>query len=259
MTMRKWLLILTSLLVWACVGQKDDPEPEPQPDFPELPGGVLEGTRFFHRILALEFTGTWCQYCPNMTDALAEAQQQRPHRLVDIAVHAYDEFAPSCTENLVSQFSVTGFPTMVLDMDASTAFNTQQASIMTEYVDKTAPQKACGLALSCADGVLTVKVKAAEEGEHLLSIAVVEDGQIAYQTGYGDNYVNHSVLCRFLSRMEGDSLGSMNTGAEATLSYEVTLGRNQRVIAYVTREGKCINALSCQDKETIPYTYEEDD
>ena len=250
---------MTGLLVWACVGQKDDPDPEPEPDVPELPGGVAEGTRFFHRVLALEFTGTWCQYCPNMTDALIEAQQLRPYRLVDIAMHAFDEFSPSCADDLVSQFNVSSYPTMVLDMDASTSFQSKLASIMTDYVDKTSLQTACGIALSCADGRLTVKVKAAEEGEHKLAVAVVEDGLVAYQTGYGDNYVNHAVLRRYLTPLAGESLGSLKAEEEAIRSYQVTLEERQRIVAYVVKDGKSINALSCQDNETIPYTYEEDD
>jgi len=257
--MRKWLFILSSLLIWACVGQKDDPEPEPGPDVPELPGGVAEGTRFFHRILALEFTGTWCQYCPNMTEALLEAQRLRPYRLVDIAMHAFDEFSPSCADNLVSQFNVSSYPTMVLDMDAGTSFQSKLASIMTDYVDKTAPQTACGISLACADGMLAVRVKAAEEGEHILCVAVVEDGLVAYQTGYGENYANHSVLRHYLTPLSGGSLGPLKAGEEAVRFYEVTLEERQRIVVYVIKGGKSINALSCRNNETIPYTYEEDD
>ena len=247
------------MLVWACVGQKDDPEPDPEPEVPELPGGVAEGTRFFHRILALEFTGTWCQYCPNMTEALSEAQRLRPYRLVDIAMHAFDDFSPSCSDDLVSQFRVSSYPTMVLDMDASTSFQAKRASIMTDYVDKTVFQATCGIALTCADGTLTVKVKATEEGEHKLAVAVVEDGLVAYQTGYGDNYVNHAVLRRYLTPLAGESLGTLKADEEAIRSYQVSLGEAQRIVAYVVKGGKSINALSCHNNEAIPYTYEEDD
>lgn len=259
MTMRKWILILAAFMAWTCVGQKDDPEPEPEPDVPEQPGGATEGTRFYHRVLALEFTGTWCQYCPNMSKALEEAQELRPGRLVDISVHAYDDYAPDCADYWVSLFSITGYPSMVLDMDGSTTFNTQQASVMTDYVDRVVPEEACGMAISCADGKLTIKVKAAEEGEYALSVAVVEDGLVSSQVGYGDNYLHRSVLRRYLSSLAGDSIGPLKAGEEVSRKYDVTLADKQRVVAYVTKGGICVNAISCKDKETIPYTYEEDD
>lgn len=246
-------------MAWTCVGQKDDPEPEPAPDVPEQPGGATEGTRFYHRVLALEFTGTWCQYCPNMSKALEDAQELRPGRLVDIAVHAYDEYAPDCADYWVSLFSITGFPSMVLDIDGSTTFNTQQASIITDYVDKTVPGKACGIAISCVDGILTLKVKAAEEGDYKLSVAVVEDGLASYQVGYGDNYHHRSVLRSYLSGLSGDDIGSLKADEEVSKTYEVVLTEKQRVVAYVTKAGICVNAISCNDKETLPYTYEEND
>lgn len=259
MIMRKWLYILLVLGIWSCVGQKDDPEPDPEPPVPEVPGGKTEGTRFFRRVLALEFTGTWCQYCPNMTEALEEAQQFRPWRLVEVAMHAYDDYSPACADELITRFNVSGYPTMVLDMDAGTAFNTQTSSIMTGYVDKVVEQNACGLALSCVDGVLTAKIKTVEEGDYALGVTVVEDGLIAYQTGYGADYVNNAVLRRYLSQVGGDGLGALKADTEVTRTYEAKLGEKERVVAYVIKGGKCINALSCKDKETIPYTYEEDD
>lgn len=256
--MRKGLFILAALLCWACVGQKDDPEslPEPEPET-TTPEPEPEGTRFFHRVLAMDFTGSWCQYCPNMASALKEAQAQRPGRIVDIALHAYDEMEPACAGELVNTFAVNAFPSLVLDMNPDTKFSTQLASLITEYADEITPLDAPGLSTSWSGSLLTVKVKAVEEGEYKLCVALAEDGLVAYQSGYGDGYVNNAVLRSYVSHLDGDSLGTLAVGEEASKKYAILAG-NHRVVLYVTLNGISKNALSCKMGEAIAYTYEED-
>ena len=268
--MRKAFLILFSLYCWACVGQKDDPEPlpvlpdplaevtpEPGPKEPQQPEETPGGP-FFHRVLALEFTGTWCQYCPNMAQALLKAQELRPGRLVEIAVHAYDDFSPAASDPLVQLFGVGSFPTMVLDWDAATLFTSQDPNLMVQYVDATVGEETCGLALSCADGTLVVKVCAAEPGSYTLVVAQVEDGLVARQAGYGEGYVNQAVLRGFLGDgYTGNSLGELAEGEEATRSFNVELTENQRFVAFILKDGRCRNVRSCADGETLDYAYEE--
>ena len=255
--MKRWLFIILVACL-SCVGQKDDPEPIPDPT-PEEEGGEAEGSRFFHRVLALEFTGTWCQYCPNMSSALEDAKLFRPGRIVDIAVHCYDEFSPACSDDYAEAFNVYAFPTMVFDMDANTTFNRSDSSIMVSYVDDTVGQNACGLAMSHEDGTLTVKVKAVQSGLYRLVVAIVEDGLVADQVGYGPNYVNKSVLRELLvSDITGDSLGAMSIKEEKIVTFEAELTDNQRFVAYVLKDGVSQNALSCKPNESIPYSYEKE-
>lgn len=257
--MKKWPLIFL-LACLACVGQKEDPEPVPDPDVPEAPQGEAEGTRFFHRVLALEFTGTWCQYCPRMTQAMEDAKELRPGRIVDIAVHCYDAFSPAVSDDFAMEFKITAFPSVVLDMDAQTVFGRSEPSIFVSYVDKALGTAACGLAMSYSDGTLTVKVKAVQQGSYNLLVAVVEDGLVANQSGYGANYVNKSVLRKLLvSSVKGDSLGTLAANEEKAVSFEVEPIENQRFVASVLQNGKSLNALSCKPNENIPYSYEKDD
>jgi thiol-disulfide isomerase/thioredoxin len=257
--MKKWTLILL-LACLSCVGQKEDPELVPDPEVPEVPQGEAEGTRFFRRVLALEFTGTWCQYCPRMTQAMEDAKELRPGRIVDIAVHCYDAFSPPVSDNFAAEFKITSFPSVVLDMDAQTVFGRSEPSLFVSYVDKALETEACGLAMSCAEGTLTVKVKAVQQGTYSLVVAVVEDGLVADQSGYGANYVNTSVLRKLLvSGIKGDSLGTLATEEEKVVAFEVDPTENQRFVAFVLLNGKSVNALSCKPKENIPYYYEKDD
>ena len=269
--MKKWIWILLPLLLWACVGQKEDPEPEPGPgpdpvEEPETP--ATEGTRFFRRVLALEFTATWCQYCPNMAEALLQAAAERPGRLVEVAVHYADEMAPAESDGIVQLFKVSDFPSMVFDWDITTRFNQQDASRMTAYVDQVleAGDAPCGLAVksTLSDGQLTVDVrlKAASGGTYSVSAALVEDGILATQAGAGANYSCNSVLRGFLGAgMNGESAGTIKAGDEKTVSFTArpeASEHERRIVACALQDGHVVNVVSCPLNQEIDYAYEKD-
>ena len=264
--MKKFLCILALTMCWACVGQVDDPE---DPDIPENvdPGGASEGTRFFHRVLALDFTGAWCQYCPNMAVAIQRAQEERPGRIVDIAVHYGDAISPPVSDVLVQRFAVNAFPTAVLDLKPSTRFSQQDAARFTAYVDETVPSETCGIAFesSVRDGTLTLTLtlKAVDDGSYSAAAALVEDGLITSQTGASDRYVNRSVLRKFLGEggRDGTIIGTLKAGEERTLSLTTQVQEpydKQRIVAYILVDGKVINVRDGSLNEKKDYDYETD-
>lgn len=244
----------------ACTGRKDDPVPETKPDTPVTPsGGEEEGKVFFRRALALDFTATWCQYCPQMAKALKEAQQLRPGRIVDMSVHLDDALASDQTEELADLLEVVYLPSLVFDMDKTTLFNEQTSSRFTSYVDKMSSKDACGIAISWKSGKVDVKVKTAVKGTYKLVVAVVEDKIVTTQQGYGSNYENESVVRSFLtSKVDGVSLGTLKAGEEVSKTFSQTAADNQRIVAYVLKGSKCVNAATCNVNEETAYTYEED-
>lgn len=267
--MKRILAILALLACFSCVGQKEDPDyvyPEDVVD-PE-PGGQAEGSRFFHRVLVLDFTATWCQYCPNMAAAIEEARKERPGRIQEIAVHYSDEMSSVASDGVVSRYKVSSFPTAILDLDPDTRFNRQDASIFTDYVDSTAGLEACGLALesSLKDGVLSlsVTVKAAGEGEYSVGAAVVEDGIVADQTGAGPGYVNNAVLRSFLGDggLDGTPAGKLKAGDETTVKFSRSFDGPQartRLVVFAMKDGKVLNTSVCALNDNKAYEYETDD
>lgn len=269
--MKKWILILVSALLWACVGQKEPPEPDVDPDPVVNPDdGAGEGTRAYHRVLALEFTATWCQYCPNMSEALHEAMTQRPGRIVDIAVHQYDEISPAEANAIVDLFKVSGFPQMVFDWDGETMFNEQSAARITSYVEATVVKPTCNLAMECtfSEGKLNAKVKvmADETASFSVAAALVQDNIIVdNQAGYGSNYSCSSVLRRFLGAgMGGEEVGELEKDQEKEHSFtaDIDLGTfpeaDFRVVAFVRKNGFVVNAISAGLNEKKEYHYEKD-
>ena len=267
--MRRFLAILSMLACFSCIGQKEDPDyiyPEDVTD-PE-PGGQAEGSRFFHRVLALEFTATWCQYCPNMAEALEDARKERPGRIQEIAVHYIDEMSSATSEGVVARYSVSAFPTVILDLDPSTSFTRQEASLFMDYVDNALKLEACGLAAESTlkDGLLSlsVKLKAAEEGTYSVGVAVVEDGITANQIGAGPGYVNNAVLRQFLGDggLDGTPAGSLKKDEEATVSFNGSFSGPEdhtRLVIFAIQDGKVSNTIICTLNEQKGYEYETDD
>ena len=266
MTKRILYILAIAACCWACVGRQDDPDIPEEPQENEEPGGSDSGKHFYHRILALEFTGTWCQYCPNMAEALVKAKSQRPGRIVDIAVHYGDDMTPPIAETLIQRFMVSAFPTALFDLNSATRFTRQDASQFTTYVDKTVPAATCGIALKSMvkDGKLslTFSVQAVQDGTYAAAVALVEDGIIAAQTGASSQFVHNSVLRGFLNGgIDGCTFGDMKAGEERTLTFTTTLNRPAealRIVAYVLKDGKTINADSCSLNEICDYVYEPD-
>lgn len=270
--MKKWRIIGLSLcLLPACVGQKDDPEEyyDPGTDPAGIEVSADQGTRPFHRVLALEFTATWCQYCPNMAAALVQAQATCPGRIVDIAVHQYDEISPEEADGIVALFKASAFPQMVFDWDGETMFNEQSARRMTDYVDATVWSSTCNLAAECLylSGWLQVKVsvKADEAASYSVAAALVQDNLVVNQVGYGPGYSCMSVLRRFLGEgTDGESLGKLEKAAEKTavFSTAVSLGEaaaeDFRVVAFVRKNGRVVNAITCPLNGKMDYRYEKE-
>lgn len=268
------MMALMPLVMAACVGQKEDPEPEPGPGpvqpvdpDPKTNPEPEEGAPFFRRVLAMDFTGSWCQYCPNMEKALEEAKKERPGRFVSMAVHANDNMSAAESNPLATLFGVPSYPCMVFDWDVSTRFNQQESSRMLDYLDGVLAQgdAACGLAVSTsiADAVLKVSVtlKAAGAGSFSVVAALVEDGIISRQAGYGEGYVNNGVLRGFLDPgMEGTATGPLEDGQDFATEFAVAAPEtpeNFRLIVFALGDGTVQNIVSCGTNETIAYSYEE--
>ena len=266
--MKKVLIILSLLACFSCVGQKEDPDYIYPEDIENQPGGQSEGSRFFRRVFVLEFTATWCQYCPNMTEAMENARKERPGRIQELAIHYIDEMSTKDSEDVVARYKVSAFPTVILDLDPGTRFTSQKTSLFTDYIDRTADVDAPGIALesSVKSGVLSlaVTVKAAVDGEYSVGAALIEDGIVADQTGAGSGYVNNAVLRSFLGDggLDGTPAGRIKAGEESTVRFSRAFDGPQdhkRLTVFVLKDGKVLNTSACALNDKKGYEYEADD
>ena len=70
---------------------------------------------FFKKVNVLQFTATWCGYCPQMSTSLKKINEKFPGRISIIAVHGQDNIATKHSNLLMSKFGVTGYPTAIMD------------------------------------------------------------------------------------------------------------------------------------------------
>ena len=233
LAMKRFLLILLAFAAVSCVGQLDDDDP--------IGGGgsaeVSEGAG-----IVLDFTATWCVNCPRMHEALEQAQAARPGKIIPISVHFQDEMMCDDGKELIKRFEVVAYPTAVANMDAKSLTTATSAELLLAKVDAAVSgKKPCAIEGQLQpDGTLTVSVTAQESAGYALSVALLEDGIVAAQTGASENYVHNNVFRGFLQeRLWGDSLGFLDAGVPVTRTYTVPdYGTKQyRVVAFVCYEG----------------------
>lgn len=257
--------IAFSLALAACVGvHEDDPEPDPVPVIDPEDGSADMGTRFFRRSLVLEYTATWCQYCPNMADAVESAQKARPGRLVEVAVHYADALAAPESDILVNLFKVTSYPTVVLDYDPATLQQRHDPQPMIDHVDSVLPQAVGGVAIDATvENLALVRIKVVRDGIYRVALPVVVDGAVTEQAGYGPGYVNRAVLWTYNGNKDGYKVGALKAGEERTLDIHVPGAapgvRAVAVLLCETDDGLRVeNVAQCEMGKKIDYRYEVD-
>lgn len=231
--MKKILFAIMTILACACVGQKDDPEDPSDPSNPGIPSAKT-GT-----CLLLDFTGTWCVNCPRMETAIEDAMKQRPGQIVPVSVHCLNldpMAAIPLSSDLATRFGVTGYPSVVVDLEKGSLFSTASADLILARIDAAlaARGKAAKLTVEKNGPNVTVTAKIAQKGNYTLHLLVLEDGIVAAQTGGSEQHVHNNVLRSWIS---SDEYKDMGLGSEIMFARSFMLLEKQRLVAVVCREG----------------------
>ncbi len=332
--MKRWIYILLALVsALSCVGQKDDPIPEPRltadltalnatagetatftvysgaedvteyatirnlTDDTVLEGNVFapagegewtfvaeyegllseeltvtafvvaeEGKDFFRRSLVLDFTGTWCNNCPQMEAAVEEAMSARPGRIVPVSVHCFpmDPMYLPKSDGLRKQFGIgNSLPAAVVDLDPESMISTTSSELLLSHVDRLLETRgvSAGIRIESTlegdDLSVTVEAKAVREDEYTLSIILLEDSIVAKQkTKEAEipNYVHNNVLRQW---EDGDPV-TLKEEETATLSLTATVSGKYRIVAVVSRGGLVDNVVTCAAGASADYQFEEE-
>ncbi len=230
--MKKYLILIMCTLI-SCVSQKEDTSG----------GGADTATG-----IVMDFTATWCVGCPRMTTAIEEAAAEMA--LIPICIHFQDEMMCDDGKELVSHFDVHAYPSVVMNMDASTLSTAPLKESILDKLKASASSKApCLLDVSYkADGTVLVKVTAVEAGEYTLFVALLEDGIVSPQTGGSEDYVHNAVFRRFLhADPNGERLGTLEKDMNVVHSYFAEGNtENHRVVAFVCHDGIVNSAKSAR-------------
>lgn len=224
------------------------------PDRPADPNP--SSTEFVRRVLALQFTGTGCGYCPGMVTTLRslKADETIADKFLIAACHSYNASDPMYLgTGLSGTFGVNSYPSVVMDMRQLLSNNLEssvRSAVQTNY-NRIAPL--CGIGVrSEVDGntvVAHVAVKAAQEKEYRIGIMVLEDGIQATQSNYNSlpgDFNTHNNTIRLIDGnrgYKGYELGTIKAGSVVDYIFALTLDaswvkENCRLMAYVcTDEG----------------------
>lgn len=163
--------------------------------------------KYATKIIAEDFTGTWCGWCPRMTYKF-ERYTQVNNRIIPIGVHNGDAYAVSPDEaQLRSKFGVSGFPTVFINRNSEFNENGNINSVADSvYLSPFLKQRALlgiGINSSIAGNTLSITTKVGFDeniSENLkIVIMVLEDGLIKSQSNYyanNNSYPNNPYINR---------------------------------------------------------------
>ncbi len=243
------------------------------------------GKAFFHRSVAMRFTGDWCPACPSMAHTLAEAKKTLQDKLEVISLHDNGGLAVNGAMQLSDKFRVNEYPTGIVDGRMKLPYGVS-ASVTTKYIQKFSDATAelystvCGIAFTTSLTGRQVTVDAditlAVADSYRITVMLVEDNVVGYQAGQGDDYVHNDVVRYFLTSPVGDAFKAASAYEVKEFSYSAMVDGaysidDMRVIIYVERafgdrekvqdgqfgEYYIDNSASCRIGESVELRYEE--
>jgi thiol-disulfide isomerase/thioredoxin len=256
--------------ITALAPQTEKPDPDPDP---------VSGD-FYRRVGIVEFTGTWCTYCPDMAAHISGVEALYPDRSVVLAVHVNgtspDPLATPQATALINKFRVVGLPAASIDfgplLNNTNTNSTDLARRIREIVESGPAE--CGLAIetSSQGGIATAKVKlrAAQTEEFNIAVALVEDGITGQPQTMPDgskqsDYLHNHTLRKFYQdNIEGITVGEVAAGEQVERDFAFDLAgynaANCRFVVFATSvvEGQAVmvNAAECKLGENMDFQYE---
>ena len=176
-----------------------------------------------------DFTGTWCGWCPRVSEAVRLLKQETSDAIV-VAIHNGDPMQFSREGTIRAAFNVTGFPTALINRQERWA--SPQPSNVSQVTSKIGSKSYASLAMesTVSDDVLDLKVKVMMGYSYKsmkLAVYMLEDGLVYDQRNftsyYGDadpirDFVHDDVLRRSLTDVFGDDIPQDQVGHNKTFT-----------------------------------------
>ena len=244
---------------------------------------AASNTSFVHRAFLNQYTGTGCGYCPGMIRALraAFADEETKNMAVHAAVHSYNAGDPA----YITGPKANGYPYMEIDMALAFTYDmdpeAQGGVLKTALKERVSAPAKVGISanpvLNDEVLVVTVEVKAAEDGEYNVGVWFLQDNVYGQQTdklGIADNSYNYHENCvrkadsRHGNTYAGYPLGEIKAGKTVQRTFVLNIDKETwklknmddlHFAAFVTaKNGKAyqvVNVVDCQISAPTPYEY----
>lgn len=231
--------------------------------------------KYFRRVCVMDITGTWCTNCPAAGQTLEMLAQNRPDRMVILAVHGdgpaeKDPMTTPVMDMLDKMFTISGFPSVVVDLRESIDNAGLSSGVIDAYdLSREEYPATCGLRVESSYNEstgkidITVGITSNTGGEYRLAAIILEDGITAkqIQDGYEKPDFKHFNVVRKLlsSNLVGDSAGTLEADKEKTMEFSTEVDSewvvdNLRVAVYATDSSGFINNIVECKAKTAPAT-----
>jgi thiol-disulfide isomerase/thioredoxin len=221
-----------------------------------------------------DHTGTWCGYCPRVTEAIEEVKALTEN-ITKVAIHNNDEMALPFEELIREEFEVFGFPTGRINRTTNWAPPYQIEDVIT--IAGTNSTMGIGIKSSIDEGILNVSVSISSEdvlNDKKLVVYITEDGILSDQTNYLNNdessiyfgqgdpivdFVHDDVLRASLTDIFGNNIPATAALEEYTTTLSTTLDPafvigNLKVVVMVTEDDNTtINSQQAKVNEIKGY------
>lgn len=238
------------------------------------------GYEVFHKnVLIYKLTGTWCQYCPYMTEALHNVDEYTKDHSIVMAFHNKDDFSiqynasMDMADMLLDRFGTAddGYPYAIYSLAEGSGKRTVNDIQRLVKNQLTATPASTGIKAESVvtDGKITVNVgvKASEAGKYDLAIAVLKDNQTAINYN-GQREVYNDVVMMVSGNfytMSSDAF-DLSVGEEKILDKvcehpDFAPGSAYRIVLFtLKKDGDKVvvdNAVSLNAGESAGYRYNE--
>lgn len=235
----------------------------------------------FHKNVAIyRLTGTWCQYCPYMTEALSNVDDYTKDHSIVLEFHNNDEFsvpynsAMDMAAMLLSRYGTSddGYPYCIYSLGEGSGKRTVNDIQRFVKNQMTAAPARTGIKAESVveNGKVTVNatVKASAAGKYDLGVAILKDNcrptsSDAYEEVYNDvvTMISGNFYAMSSGAFELEAGGEMNI-AKVCEHADIMQGGKCKVVLFTLTEsgGKTIvdNAVSFKVGDSVDYRYNTD-
>ncbi len=252
------------------------------PNNPDNPGNGNTSTKYQHKVLLEDITGTWCPACPNASNAINQAKNNATNgdKIVAAAIHIGQPGYPDPMQiqagtNLYQSFFIPNygegggfsFPTVTINR-GNTVWQQQGIAQFFNAVNQQGSPVGIKISsnLTTTGGSITANFKFSQGYENLkYSVYVIENNvktsSVQQGGGQGANYIHNDVLRAVSGTTTGNTLGTVTANQEVSKSGQnvsYTLFNNDlekvEVIVFITDgSGKVLNVQSAHANETVEY------
>lgn len=243
-----------------------------------------EFSNFRHRVLMVQSTGTWCQFCPlAMVEIKEYLENYYDGNAIFVAAHNGDIMANEYSNKINQWLSIPGFPAVTANLNSQDILQSPYLTaenISSKVSSISASECFTNIAASVSYSEdqknlnVLANVKVAKAGKYRIQAWVLEDGIYEEQvnsTGLSGDFNTHNNVLRYSSSSSatGEALGNTTESAAGTIeqfacSFEIDklgvedLGKCRVVIVTLNGfSGKFIadNVVECAIGGTAPYEY----